>query len=475
MRIFLSTAVVLICLLGAFFFQMPVVGEQGNCPQCDSLCGPNCLLVVYQRFGISATLDEAKALSGYSEKKGTSLLGLKKAVEAKGLKAVGMKIGLDELASFKGLAIAHLWSDHFVVVESAGSGVLSVTDPPQEPKVTKTEDLAGRYSGFSLLVARDASLFTKPELKGPDLRFEVYSWDFGSVNQGDSLGYVFKCRNVGNADLVISKVESSCGECLVPIGGPQSIPAGGDGEIKALLVTANQRRVVAKELYVHSNDPISPMVRLAVTGYVRPTELVFSPRSINLGEPRRTESARAEVYVPSFEEDKVEITSVSCASPYLTAELLPSDAKGRPGYVIKVTLNPGAPVGEFTSSISIVSNHWKQPKVEIPVSAVIRGNIDLDSDSFFLGFVKKGDEKKCAVTISTVHKDPLKIDKIDNPIPYLSVDINPKVEGKEYVLTAKLKPDAPAGNIKGEVVIHTNDPDQPLLRLPVYAYVKEGS
>jgi len=32
---------------------------------------------------------------------------------------------------------------------------------------------------------------------------------------------------------------------------------------------------------------------------------------------------------------------------------------------------------------------------------------------------------------------------------------------------------APLGNIKGEITIHTNDPDQPTLRIPVYAYVEE--
>jgi len=441
--------------------------------QSESLCGPNCLLVVYQRLGVSATLDEAKALSGYSEKKGTSLLGLQKAAEAKGLKAVGMKIGLDELTSFKGLTIAHLWGNHFVVIESGGSGFVSVTDPPQEPRVMKTEDLSKRYSGFALLVAKDVSLFPEPRPNGPDLRFDGYSWDFGSVNQGDSAEHVFRCRNVGNADLVISKVETSCGDCVVPIGGPQTIPPDGEGEVKALVVTANQRRGVAKELYVHSNDPISPVVHLAVTGYVRPAQLVFSPRTINLGSPRRTETMSAEIYVPSFEEDKIEVTSVSSDSPHLSAELSPSEHKDRPGYIVKATLKPGAPLGEFKGSITIISNHWKQPKVEIPVTATIRGNIDLDRDSFFLGMLKKGDEKKCAVTISTVSGKPLTIDKIDNPLPYLSVDVKPKVEGKEYSLTATLKPDAPAGNIKGEVTIHTNDPDQPEIRVPVYAYVED--
>jgi hypothetical protein len=49
---------------------------------------------------------------------------------------------------------------------------------------------------------------------------------------------------------------------------------------------------------------------------------------------------------------------------------------------------------------------------------------------------------------------------------------SPPRRGKEYILTATLKPDAPLGNIKGEITIHTNDPDQPHIKVPVYAYVE---
>ena len=400
------------------------------------------------------------------------MLDLLYAAKKKGLQAVAMKIGAEELATLRVPAIAHLWDNHFVVVEAGDADTLKVTDPPGGPKGIKKEDFRNVYSGFALLVAKDASLFPKSEPNGPDLRVDGYTWDFGSVLEGERAEHTFKCRNVGNADLVISKVDTSCGDCLLPVNGPQTIPAGGEGEIKAILNTANQRRGVIKELHVNCNDPITPVVQLAVTGYVRPAQLIFSPRSLSFGNPRCTETVSREVFVPSSEEDKIEVTSVSSSSPYVTAELSPSTHKDRPGYVITATLKPGAPIGEFKGNITISSNHPKQPKVEVPVTATIRGDIDLDRDSFFFGFVKKGSESKTALTISIVSKDPLKIDKIDCPLRYVSVNVAPKTEGKEYVVTATLNPDAPLGTIKGEVTIHTNNPDQPEIKVPVYAYVE---
>ncbi len=436
------------------------------------LCGPRCVLVVCQKLQTNANLEELIRLCGTDER-GSSLGGLQDAVVAKGLKAVGMKISLEELAAFNGSVVAHLWNNHFVVVEPAGADMLKVTDPPADPVVANKASFRNAYSGLALLIAKDASAFPKPKDEGPDLRFDSYNWDFGAVNKGDIPTYSFKCRNVGSADLVISKVEASCGDCLGIGNWSRTIPPGGEGEIKTFVMTPNQQRGVAKELYVTSNDPISPVVHLEVTGYVRPSQVLFSPRTVGFGSPRHTESATREINVLVSDEDGFSVTSVSSDSPFVDAALAPSKIKDLPGYTIIATLKPGAPVGDFKAKLTIESTHPLQPKAEVPVTATIRGSIDLDRDMFFLGIVKKGKEAASNVTISTVSKDPLSITKIDNPLDCVSIESKPKTEGKEYTLTATLKPTAPLGNIKGEITIHTNDPDQPTLKLPVYAYVEQ--
>ncbi len=451
----------------------------GSAAQClahtgsERLCGPYSLLYVCGKLGVSATMDEIIRLCGYDAQHGTSMLGLQHAAAAKGLQAVGMKIAVDELVNLEVPAIASAWGQHFVVVEAVDTGTLMVTDPPGGSRLISKQEFRSSFSGFALLVATDASSFPRPAHSGPDLRLDAYAWDFGAVDQGTSVEHTIKCRNAGDADLVITRLESSCGDCLVPTGRPQSIPPGGEGEVPLRVVTSGQRRGVRKELYISSNDPISPVVPFAVTGYVRLPQLAFSPTVLDFGRARRTDTVSRAAYVPVTEDDGVRVVSVSSGSSYVRVDLLPCKSKERPGYIITATLARGAPLGELRSAVTIISDHPKQPKTEIPIAATIRGDIDLDRESFFLGLAKKGEEKRCAVTVSTVGKDPLKIEKIDNPLPYLALDIKPKVEGKEYMLTATLKPSAPAGNIKGEVTIRTNDPDQSEIKAPVYAYVEE--
>ena len=202
-------AIGLVCFLLVVSLQR-LSAQRTNCREADSLCGPNSLLIICQKFGVKTDLEELKALSGYEAEASTTMLGLQRAAEAKGLHAVGMKIGVDELAGLKMPAIAHLWSDHFVVVESASADpdTLKVTNPPGEPRLVSKQDFAKSYSGFALLVAKDADSFPKPEAAGPDIRFDGYIWDFGSIDEGELAYHTFKARNAGNEDLVISKAVS---------------------------------------------------------------------------------------------------------------------------------------------------------------------------------------------------------------------------------------------------------------------------
>ena len=446
-----------------------------SCSESDKLCVPNSLIVVCQKLGIASGLEEMKTLCGYDEKGGVTLLGLQTAARAVGIQAVGMKIGLDQLAGFKGPAIAHLWGNHFVVVEAGDAGTIKVTDPPAEPKALKNEDFQKMYSGFALLIGKDASLFPKPKDEGPDLRLASYELDLGSIYQGESQFFSVKCRNAGSAVLEISKIEASC-SCIAPLSSSTVIPPAGESEIKFLYDSSADRGSFGRTVFLSSNDPITPRVQVQIGGYVRSKTLRRSLRGVNFGEVRRSDASVREVYVPSTEAEPVRVLSVGCDSPFFSGSI--AQSKQRSGTAIEVTLKPGAPVGPLKGKLLITTDHPFDPAVKVPIAATIKGNIDLDRDKFFLGLVKQGKQAVSNVTISTVGKDPFKITKIDNPLSCVSVDVKPSldklgVEGKEYVLTATLKPDAPLGNIKGEMVVHTNDPHQAQVKIPIYAYVEK--
>ena len=47
-------------------------------------------------------------------------------------------------------------------------------------------------------------------------------------------------------------------------------------------------------------------------------------------------------------------------------------------------------------------------------------------------------------------------------------------EGGQYALNVWVKPDALLGVIEGALVVHTTDPDQATIEIPVFALVQKG-
>ncbi|MDO8588674.1 MAG: DUF1573 domain-containing protein [Armatimonadota bacterium] len=293
-----STQALYVCLLLSLLTRISFAACT-SCNESRLLCGPKCILAVCQKLEVSTSEEELVLLSGYQEESGTTMLGLMDAAKAKGLEAVGMKIGVDEFVTCKASAIAHLWDSHFVIVEASESvDTVKVTDPPKEPVSVKKDDFKKSYSGFALLIARDKSLFPQPEAKGPDLRADSYTWDFGAAEEGSWVEHTFLCSNVGVEELVISKLDSTCG-CTAVSSSQDRIPPGGKAEIKVALDTTGRSGAQSQTVYIHSNDPITPVAQLQVSGAVWPSRLVYSPRSITFGEVRRGQDAAREIVLPS--------------------------------------------------------------------------------------------------------------------------------------------------------------------------------
>ena len=445
----------------------------------DVMCGPKCLLLICQKLGVKADLDELARLSGKDEN-GATLAGLYKTAEKKKLHAVGMKIGVDELAKIRIPAIAHLWGSHFVVVENGADG-LAVTDPSRKVTDPAKEDLSvpldtfkALYSGFALLVSKDKNSFPKVQTGGPDIRFSEYSCNLGLVDEGAKVERTIEFRNVGNLHLAIYSVSSTC-TCTTAEVSEKLIPPNGRGQIKLVFDTEGFQGPQTKDLYIRSNDPISPLVQIEVGVGIKPDKVLVSARSVNFGDVRLRENPSREIYVRDPGDGSLKVESAVSDSPFLTAALAQKAAEGKehPGYQVILSLKPGLPIGEFKGKVTVQTNHPKEPKVEIPVTANIKGDVEVFPDMFFLGLLKKGQGAKKSITVSTVSAEPLKIEKVDNPFDFISIETRPKVEGKEYVLTAAIKETAPVGSIKGDVVIHTNNPDQPTIKVPLYALVEQ--
>ncbi len=92
----------------------------------------------------------------------------------------------------------------------------------------------------------------KPEGPLPAFSFEKTEHDFGTIKEGEKVSYTFKFKNTGEAPLIISKVQPSCG-CTAPDWSKEPIPVGGEGFVKVEFDSNGKPNIQQKSVNVTAN------------------------------------------------------------------------------------------------------------------------------------------------------------------------------------------------------------------------------
>ena len=100
--------------------------------------------------------------------------------------------------------------------------------------------------------AKKAEMVHAEAGKMPVLKFDAVDHDFGTINEGDKVEYVYTFTNAGVSDLVLSNVKASCG-CTVPSYTQTPVKPGEKGEIKVTFDSSGKTGAQQKTVTVTSN------------------------------------------------------------------------------------------------------------------------------------------------------------------------------------------------------------------------------
>ena len=99
----------------------------------------------------------------------------------------------------------------------------------------------------------------------PVITFETDMHDFGQLMAGENISYSFKFTNTGNADLVISGCDASCG-CTVADYPRERIAPGGTGYVTVSFKSQGMSGYQVKEVTVATNaQPARTKLRIMAT------------------------------------------------------------------------------------------------------------------------------------------------------------------------------------------------------------------
>lgn len=91
-----------------------------------------------------------------------------------------------------------------------------------------------------------------PDKNAPEFKFEIETYDFGTIKQGEKVTYDFTFVNTGKEPLVISEAHGSCG-CTVPQWPKEPIAKGGKGTIHVEFNSTGKMGMQDKTVTITSN------------------------------------------------------------------------------------------------------------------------------------------------------------------------------------------------------------------------------
>jgi predicted double-glycine peptidase len=118
-------------------------------------CGPAALATVLNNLGVNATEQELADLAKTDES-GTTMYGLVQAVQAKGLKATGMKLSQDNLKKNDIVFLNISGSTHYSVVKEVTNESVKLADPSLGNIEIPKKQFEKVYSGYSLIISDTA-------------------------------------------------------------------------------------------------------------------------------------------------------------------------------------------------------------------------------------------------------------------------------------------------------------------------------
>lgn len=103
------------------------------------------------------------------------------------------------------------------------------------------------------IVENSATLENPEELNRlAKFKFEETEVDFGSINEGEIVEHTFKFINVGNEDLIITNVQTSCG-CTASNWPRNAISPGETSELLVSFNSQGKKGLNTKEITVIGN------------------------------------------------------------------------------------------------------------------------------------------------------------------------------------------------------------------------------
>ena len=188
---------------------------------------------------------------------------------------------------------------------------------------------------------------------------------------------------------------------------------------------------------------------------------MFSVTSHNFGTVARGSKTEFRFTFRNMYKEDVHVvavrTSCGCTSPEITSR----DLKTRETSDIIAKFNTRTFLGQHGATLTVTFDKPFYAEVQLRVAGNIRGDVTFEPAFVDLGNVDLGKGAERNVRVTHVGSTPWEIKDVRSANPSFEVHLSKPTHTagqSAYDLMLRLKPETPAGYVKGQLILVTNDP-----------------
>ena len=326
-------------------------------------------------------------------------------------------------------------------------------------------------AGFvALLLASPTRAEDEEPAPAPGLRFDKMEHDFGRVGQEQDLEAEFQYRNEGTVPVSGLRGIGDCGCYGVSLSKADLAPGEG-GVLKVQFRTLLFSGRVVKRLKVLAKEGLPQPITLKLAVDVV-TGVILDPGRIWFGDVLVGSSPAKTVVVKWHAEAGQPFRVTSVEVPGYDFAISTADYEEGPwkGTAITFAFKEAPPLGMFSATALLRTDHPDHPRISVPVTANVTGRVWVQSRTVYFGWVTKGQGKATTLLVKPFSPEvdlgevtaASRAGKVK-----VSMTKNPGGRSGWWEIKVEVPPDAPEGKIDDVLEIRTRVPGEEVTAIEV--------
>lgn len=203
----------------------------------------------------------------------------------------------------------------------------------------------------------------------PIVVIESNNIDLGTIVQGDQVKKIIKIKNIGDSNLKLEKISTSCGCTVVNIES-KIISPGKSVEMTIIFDSSRFTGDVNKHIYITTNDPLHLNNEISFYGKII-QEIVVTPSKIDFGKIIKNGSKSYSIDIANYGETPLSVKNVDLLlqSTNVTPQTFVVPPHG--SKTVKIVTTPPTGMTRLSGYVIFYTDSVRMPELRVPVYGTI--------------------------------------------------------------------------------------------------------